>query len=115
MVEVTAFTMMALFISRQGVVAAASHQIATSLATVLYMVPLSLGIASSARVGFWMGAQQTRFAEQAAPGEEQRVALLGRQPALASQLIRQVEQALLALTSRQVVLFQQSEDQCLVT
>jgi MATE family multidrug resistance protein len=66
MVEVTAFTMMALFISRQGVVAAASHQIATSLATVLYMVPLSLGIASSARVGFWMGAQQTRFAEQAA-------------------------------------------------
>lgn len=66
MVEVTAFTLMALFISRQGVVAAASHQIATSLATVLYMVPLSLGIASSARVGFWMGAQQTRLAEQAA-------------------------------------------------
>jgi MATE family multidrug resistance protein len=66
MVEVTAFTMMALFISRQGVVAAASHQIATSLATVLYMVPLSLGIASSARVGFWMGANQARHAEQAA-------------------------------------------------
>jgi MATE family multidrug resistance protein len=66
MVEVTAFTLMALFISRQGVVATASHQIATSLATVMYMVPLSLGIASSARVGFWMGAQQSRFAEQAA-------------------------------------------------
>ena len=66
MVEVTAFTLMALFISRQGVVETASHQIATSLATVMYMVPLSLGIASSARVGFWMGAQQSRFAEQAA-------------------------------------------------
>jgi MATE family multidrug resistance protein len=66
MVEVTAFTMMALFISRQGVVAAASHQIATSLATVLYMVPLSLGIACSARVGYWMGANQARHAEQAA-------------------------------------------------
>lgn len=66
MVEVTAFTLMALFISRQGVVATASHQIATSLATVMYMVPLSLGIASSARVGFWMGAQQSRYAEQAA-------------------------------------------------
>ncbi len=65
MVEVTAFTMMALFISRQGVVAAASHQIASSLATVMYMVPLALGIATSARVGFWMGAEQARHAEQA--------------------------------------------------
>ena len=66
MVEVTAFTMMALFISRQGVVASASHQIATSLATVLYMVPLSLGIASSARVGYWIGASQAQHAEKAA-------------------------------------------------
>ena len=66
MVEVTAFTMMALFISRQGVVAAASHQIATSLASLMYMVPLALGIASSARVGFWLGANQAHHAEQAA-------------------------------------------------
>lgn len=66
MVEVTAFTMMALFISRQGVVAAASHQIASSLASLLYMVPLALGIASSARVGYWMGANHARHAEQAA-------------------------------------------------
>ena len=66
MIEVTAFTLMALFISRQGVVAAASHQIATSLASLMYMVPLALGIASSARVGFWLGANQARRAEQAA-------------------------------------------------
>lgn len=66
MVEVTAFTMMALFISRQGVVAAASHQIASSLASLMYMVPLALGIASSARVGFWLGASQAQHAEQAA-------------------------------------------------
>jgi MATE family multidrug resistance protein len=66
MVEVTAFTMMALFISRQGVVAAASHQIATSLASLMYMVPLTLGIASSARVGFWLGAGKARNAEKAA-------------------------------------------------
>ena len=66
MVEVTAFTMMALFISRQGVVAAASHQIASSLASLMYMVPLALGIASSARVGFWLGAHQAHRAEQAA-------------------------------------------------
>lgn len=66
MVEVTAFTMMALFISRQGVVAAASHQIASSLASLLYMVPLALGIACSARVGYWTGAGQPINAEKAA-------------------------------------------------
>jgi MATE family multidrug resistance protein len=66
MVEVTAFTMMALFISRQGVVAAASHQIASSLASLLYMVPLALGIACSSRVGYWMGANHARHAQQAA-------------------------------------------------
>ena len=66
MVEVTAFTMMALFISRQGVVASASHQIASSIATLLYMVPLALGIACSARVGFWIGANEPRHAEKAA-------------------------------------------------
>jgi MATE family multidrug resistance protein len=66
MVEVTAFTMMALFISRQGVVASASHQIATSIATLLYMVPLALGIACSARVGFWIGANEYGHAEKAA-------------------------------------------------
>ena len=56
MVEVTSFTLMALFIARLGTVAAASHQIAASLTALLYMVPLSLGIASSARVSHWLGA-----------------------------------------------------------
>jgi len=66
LVEVTAFTMMALFISRQGVVASASHQIATSIATLLYMIPLALGIACSARVGYWIGANDPVQAEKAA-------------------------------------------------
>jgi MATE family multidrug resistance protein len=56
MVEVTSFTLMALFIARLGTVAAASHQIAASMGAVLYMVPLSLAIACSARVSFWIGA-----------------------------------------------------------
>ncbi|MES2423353.1 MAG: MATE family efflux transporter [Pseudomonadota bacterium] len=56
MVEVTSFTLMALFIARLGAVASAGHQIAASLASVLYMVPLSLGIATSARVSYWIGA-----------------------------------------------------------
>jgi MATE family multidrug resistance protein len=65
MVEVTSFTMMALFIARLGEVALASHQIAASMAAVLYMVPLSLGIATSARAGYWMGAGQRTRARQA--------------------------------------------------
>jgi MATE family multidrug resistance protein len=56
MVEVTSFTLMALFIARLGTVASASHQIATSLAAVSYMMPLSLAIATSSRASYWLGA-----------------------------------------------------------
>jgi len=66
MVEVTSFTLMALFIARLGAVASASHQIAASMAAVLYMVPLALGIASSARTGYWLGAGHPQRARQAA-------------------------------------------------
>ncbi len=66
MVEVTSFTFMALFIARLGEVALASHQIAASMAAVLYMVPLSLGIATSARAGYWIGARHPARARAAA-------------------------------------------------
>lgn len=56
MVEVTSFTLMALFIARQGTLASAAHQVASNLAAVLYMMPLSIAIATSARVSFWLGA-----------------------------------------------------------
>jgi MATE family multidrug resistance protein len=55
-VEVTSFTLMSLFIARQGTLAAASHQVAANLAAVMYMVPLSIAIATSARVSYWLGA-----------------------------------------------------------
>jgi hypothetical protein len=62
MVEVTSFTLMALFIARQGTLSAAAHQIAANLAAVMYMVPLSIGIATSARVSFWLGAGDAKKA-----------------------------------------------------
>lgn len=65
MVEVTSFTLMALFIARMGTVAAASHQIASNVTAMLYMVPLSLSIATSARVSYWLGAQDPLRARQA--------------------------------------------------
>ena len=69
MIEVTSFTLMALFIARLGTVASASHQIASSAAAVLYMMPLSMAIACSARVSFWLGANR--------PDHARRVVLLG--------------------------------------
>jgi len=65
MVEVTSFTLMALFIARQGTVAAASHQIAASMTALLYMTPLALGIAASARVSYWLGAREPQQARLA--------------------------------------------------
>jgi MATE family multidrug resistance protein len=56
MVEVTSFTLMALFIARQGTLASAAHQIVANAAAVIYMLPLSISIAASARVSYWLGA-----------------------------------------------------------
>ena len=64
-VEVTSFTLMSLFIARLGVVATSSHQIVSNMTAVLYMIPLSLSIASSSRVSYWIGAGQIHRARQA--------------------------------------------------
>jgi multidrug resistance protein, MATE family len=65
MVEVTGFTLMALFISRQGTQATAAHQVVGNLAALMYMVPLSIAIATSARVSYWLGARDPRHARAA--------------------------------------------------
>ncbi len=66
LVEVSSFTLMAVFIARLGTVASASHQIAASVAAVLYMMPLSMAIACSARVSFWLGAGKPDYARRVA-------------------------------------------------
>ena len=65
MVEVTSFTLMALFIARQGTLASAAHQIVGNTAAVIYMLPLSISIAASARVSYWLGAGDRRRAGHA--------------------------------------------------
>jgi len=65
LVEVTSFTLMALFIARLGTTAAAAHQIASNLTAVAYMAPLSLGLATSARVSYWLGAGDAAKARHA--------------------------------------------------
>ncbi len=64
-VEVTAFTMMSLLVAPMGTVASAAQQIAANAAAVLFMWPLSLAIATSARVSFWHGAGQNEHARLA--------------------------------------------------
>ena len=77
LVEVTSFTLMALFIARQGALASAAHQIAANLAAVVYMVPLSLAIATSARVSYWRGAGDERQAGATALNGFWLAALMG--------------------------------------
>ncbi|NOL50163.1 MATE family efflux transporter [Pelistega europaea] len=47
-VEVSAFTFMALLVSREGTFVAGGHQIMSNLAAILYMMPQSIGIATAA-------------------------------------------------------------------
>ena len=58
LIEVTAYTFMALFIARFGTIQLAGHQIAANLGAVLYMTPLSIGIATSTLVAQHLGARQ---------------------------------------------------------
>ncbi|WP_148255121.1 MATE family efflux transporter [Aidingimonas lacisalsi] len=55
-VEVTLFTLIALFIASLGEVTVAAHQVALNYTSILFMLPLSLGMALTVRVGHSLGA-----------------------------------------------------------
>ena len=56
LVEVTGFAFMALFIARLGTTPAAGHQIAVNVVSLLFMIPLALGNATSTLVAQRIGA-----------------------------------------------------------
>ena len=62
LVDVTAFTFMALFVARLGAVNSAAHQIAANVAAVMYMLPLALGNAVGVLVGQAIGARKFTLA-----------------------------------------------------
>jgi MATE family multidrug resistance protein len=64
--EVTSFTFMAVLIARLGTAAVAGHQIVANLIAILFMVPLSLGIATSVLVAQSLGAGNAKVARRAA-------------------------------------------------
>lgn len=66
LVEVTAFSFMALFVSRIGTTAVAGHQIAVNVVTMMFMVPLAIGSASTTLVAQSVGARDALRARRLA-------------------------------------------------
>src|SRR5690606_28151769 len=56
-VEITSFTLIALFVAQLGATAVAGHRIVANLAAICYMLPLALAIATLALVGQAAGAR----------------------------------------------------------
>jgi multidrug resistance protein, MATE family len=65
LVDVTAFTFMALFVARLGPTTSAAHQIAANLAVLTFMIPLSVGNAALVLAGHALGAQDPAAARRA--------------------------------------------------
>lgn len=57
LVEITAFTLISLFVAPLGAAVVAGHRIVANLSALTYMLPLSLGIATMAAVGQALGAR----------------------------------------------------------
>jgi MATE family multidrug resistance protein len=64
LIEVTAFTFMALFIARLGETVVAGHQITANFATVLYMLPLAIANATGILVAQAVGARELDLARR---------------------------------------------------
>ncbi len=62
-VEISSFTLMALFVAQLGATVVAGHRIVANLAAICYMLPLALAIATLAQVGQAAGAGDWRRAE----------------------------------------------------
>ena len=63
-VEITAFTFMSLFVSRLGALAVAGHQLALNLVSMMFMMPLAIGMACGTLVAQRLGAGDGRDARR---------------------------------------------------
>ncbi|PSH23177.1 MATE family efflux transporter [Yersinia pseudotuberculosis] len=64
--EVTLFAVVALLVSPLGIVAVAGHQIALNFSSLMFMLPVSLSVAATIRVGFRLGQGSVEQAQVAA-------------------------------------------------
>ncbi len=61
--EVTLFAAIALLIAPLGATVVASHQIAINFSSLVFMLPLSIGIAVSIRIGYYLGKNKKEHAK----------------------------------------------------
>lgn len=66
LLEVSSFTLIAMLLARFGAIAVGGHQIVANIVSILFMVPLSLGVAASVLVSQSLGAGDPRQARRAA-------------------------------------------------
>lgn len=64
--EVTLFAVVALLVSPLGIVNVAGHQIALNFSSLMFVLPLSLGVATTIRVGYRLGEGSAEGARTAA-------------------------------------------------
>ncbi|MDX5299790.1 MAG: MATE family efflux transporter, partial [Gammaproteobacteria bacterium] len=64
--EVSLFSLVSIMVSRYGTETLAGHQVAYSVTSSIYMIPLAIGMAISVRTGFLLGAGEPRHARFAA-------------------------------------------------
>ena len=64
LVEVSAFTFMALLVAREGTYVSGGHQIMSNLAALCYMMPMALGVATAALTAQAIGAGNTDLAHR---------------------------------------------------
>jgi multidrug resistance protein, MATE family len=62
LVEITSFTLISLLVARLGIVASGAHQIASTMAAMVFMLPISYGVAATARVSYWIGHGNPKLA-----------------------------------------------------
>ena len=63
LIEVCAFTFMALLVAREGMFVTGGHQIMANLAALCYMMPMAIGVASAALTAQAIGAQDAAKAQ----------------------------------------------------
>ncbi|AGF49119.1 MATE family efflux transporter [Candidatus Kinetoplastidibacterium galati] len=64
LVEVLTFSFMTILITREGIIAVGAHQIITNIVSVCYIVPISLGLATSSMTAQFLGAKNNDIAVQ---------------------------------------------------
>ena len=63
--EVTLFAVVAILLAPFGAIMVASHQVALNFSALMFMIPLSIGMATSIRIGFLLGEDRPAQAKVA--------------------------------------------------